>query len=188
MNCHRDKNVNPLVPVGKSYPLDLEDKDIENIKNTLQNLVSELGIKSGAMNVELVVDKNNKVFPIDVGPRAGGNMIPDLLGIIFNADVVEMAIKVAMGIDIETKPYVGKQYYATYNIHSSVNGFYKEIGSVIKLLNITKPIPIDEKTNNNLMDCFTLRKTDCFTSKPFYSSSQCQMITFYLLCVSLAGY
>ena len=61
-------------------------------------------------------------------------------------------------------------------------------GSVIKLLNITKPIPIDEKTNNNLMDCFTLRKTDCFTSKPFYSSSQCQMITFYLLCVSLAGY
>ena len=54
-------------------------------------------------------------------------MIPDLLGMIFDADVVEMAIKVAMGVDIETKPYVGKQFYATYNIHSSVNVFYKEI-------------------------------------------------------------
>ncbi len=40
-----------------------------------------LKIANGSMNVELVVDKSGRVWPIDIGPRAGGNMIPDLLGI-----------------------------------------------------------------------------------------------------------
>ena len=32
MNCHRDNSVNPLVPVGKSYPLQLETEDIQRVK------------------------------------------------------------------------------------------------------------------------------------------------------------
>lgn len=74
------------------------DKDDEDsVHTTLQNMVDKLGLKFGSVNVELVVDKNNRVWPIDVGPRAGGNMIPDLLGMIFGADVVEMAVLAAMG-------------------------------------------------------------------------------------------
>ncbi len=83
MNCHRDSRVNPLVPVGKSYPPLLKVTDLQAVKDTLQRLVTELGIKFGPMNVELIVDANNRVFPIDIGPRSGGNMIPDLLGMIF---------------------------------------------------------------------------------------------------------
>lgn len=67
------------------------------------NGFNKLGIRFGSVNVELVVDKNNKVWPIDIGPRAGGNMIPDLLGMIFGVDVVEMAVLVAMGEKIEEK-------------------------------------------------------------------------------------
>lgn len=128
MNCHRDSKVNTLVPVGKSYPLKLEEEDIIEVKKTLQRMVNKLGLKSGAINVELIVDKNNCVWPIDVGPRNGGNMIPDLLGMIFNIDIVEISIKAAMGINfsvsIEEK---NNLYYATYNVHSSKEGFFKEI-------------------------------------------------------------
>lgn len=97
MNCHRDSHVNPLVPVGKSYPPLLADEDLQAVKNTLQRLVTELGIRFGPMNVELIIDKKDRVFPIDIGPRSGGNMIPDLLGMIFDCDVVEMSIRAAMG-------------------------------------------------------------------------------------------
>ncbi len=97
MNCHRDRKVNPLVPSGKSYPPLLESKDFQTVKDTLQLLVKELGIKFGPMNVELVIDHDDHVFPIDIGPRSGGNMIPDLLGMIFDCDIVEMCIRAAMG-------------------------------------------------------------------------------------------
>lgn len=127
MNCHRDSRVNPLVPVGKSYPPTISDEYLNAIKNTLQTMIDKLKIKNGAMNVELVVDNRGRAFPIDVGPRNGGNMIPDLLGYIFNVDVVEMTIKAAMGeisaLDInEPKPY-----YATHNLHSAENGIYDYI-------------------------------------------------------------
>ena len=97
LNCHRDSAVNPLVPVGKSYPLMLDKTDEDEVKSTLQRIVDKLGLRFGSVNVELVVDKSNKVWPIDIGPRAGGNMIPDLLGMIFGTDVVEMAVLAAMG-------------------------------------------------------------------------------------------
>lgn len=127
LNCHRDNSVNPLVPVGKSYPLKLEKEDVFAVQQTLVKMVNELGLKFGSVNVELVVDKNNKVFPIDVGPRAGGNMIPDLLGMIFNVNIVEMAILTAMGEKINVDIHKGKNFFATHNLHSAQNGVYEDI-------------------------------------------------------------
>ena len=50
--------------------------------------------------MELIIDKEGRVFPIDIGPRSGGNMIPDLLSMIFRCDLVEMSIRVAMGQNV----------------------------------------------------------------------------------------
>lgn len=127
LNCHRDNSVNELVPTGKSYPLKLDQEDIENVKITLQKLVDKLQIRFGAMNVELIIDKKNKVWPVDIGPRNGGNMIPDLLGLIFNIDVVEMSIKTTMGEKIEKIVPIENYYYATYNLHSKKAGKFKDI-------------------------------------------------------------
>lgn len=127
MNCHRDSRVNQLVPVGKSYPTELSDEALETIKETLRAMTKKLDIKFGAMNVELVVDKNGKVWPIDVGPRNGGNMIPDLLGYIFGVDVVDMTIKAAMGEFENLKCGESIPYYATHNLHTDECGAFKEV-------------------------------------------------------------
>lgn len=127
LNCHRDNCVNPLVPVGKSYPLQLESEDVENVKATLSSMVEKLGIRNGSMNVELVVDKSNRVWPIDVGPRSGGNMIPDLLGDMFGVDIAEMSVEAAMGTPIKGEVHEPTGYYATHNLHSAKNGVYKVI-------------------------------------------------------------
>ncbi len=123
LNCHRDKGVNGLVPVGKSYPLALSDIDKNKVISTLNTLVDKLKIKNGAMNVELIIGKNGEAYLIDVGPRNGGNMIPDLLGYIFGVDVVEMTVRCAMGMechcDIQEEP---KRFMATHNLHTSENG------------------------------------------------------------------
>lgn len=127
MNCHRDSSVNPLVPVGKSYPPFLDPRDLRAVQDTLQRLVTELGIRFGPMNVELIVDRRDRVFPIDIGPRSGGNMIPDLLGMIFSCDVVEMSVRAAMGERIEAQEHGGQMFFATHNLHSDRNGVLKRI-------------------------------------------------------------
>lgn len=125
MNCHRDSRVNPLVPVGKSFPLLLSESDVKAIQYVLQKIVTDLKLKVGSVNVELVVDKEGRVWPIDIGPRAGGNMIPDLLGMIFNSDVVEMAVLAAMGEQIKSDGFIGKGFYATSNLHALHNGVFE---------------------------------------------------------------
>lgn len=127
LNCHRDMSVNSLVPVGKSYPLLIEKKDELEVQNTLQRLIDTLGIQFGSVNVELIIDKSGRVWPIDVGPRAGGNMIPDLLGLIFGVDVVEMAVLTSMGENIKNEVHKGTPFYATHNLHTSQTGLYKNI-------------------------------------------------------------
>ncbi len=127
MNCHRDNQVNPLVPVGKSYPLLLDEDDLQRTKETLQKMIDLLHIQAGELNVELIVDKNNKVWPIDIGPRSGGNMIPDLLGYIFSTDEVEMSVKVAMGMPIEQINSAPVPYYATYNLHAKRDGIFQGV-------------------------------------------------------------
>lgn len=127
MNCHRDSNVNPLVPVGKSFPPLLEDSCLQKVKCTLQRLVSALGIRFGPMNVELIVDNAQRVFPIDIGPRSGGNMIPDLLGMVFGCDVVEMSVRAAMGECLDLEPGEGTPYYATLNLHSDRDGIFERV-------------------------------------------------------------
>lgn len=127
LNCHRDQSVNSLVPVGKSFPLNLDELDVQKVQETLQQLVDKLHIENGAMNIEMVVDKTEHVYLIDVGPRNGGNMIPDLLGMIFDVDVVELAIKVAMGEKCYIEKVEGIPCYATYNVHVNRNGRFKEV-------------------------------------------------------------
>ncbi len=124
MNCHRDSAVNSLVPVGKSFPLMLEPQDELAVRKTLQQMVDRLGIRCGAMNVELVVDAQGRVWPIDVGPRNGGNMIPDLLGLIFGVDVVELTVRAAMGENVALSCGEGIPFYATHNLHSCENGIF----------------------------------------------------------------
>lgn len=127
MNCHRDSHVNPLVPIGKSYPLQLDNEDVKHVKYTLSSMIEKLGIRNGSMNVELVVDKSNRVCPIDVGPRSGGNMIPDILGDMFGVNIAEMSVESAMGTTIKGNIHEPNGFYATHNLHSNKNGTYKEI-------------------------------------------------------------
>lgn len=127
MNCFRDHSPNPLVPGGKIYPALLNDSDMEKAKSTLQNLVTKLHMQSGCMNVELMIDKNDKVYLIDIGPRAGGNMIPIQLSAIFGIDIVEMSILAAMGEKLNVTPQVMIPYCSHYVLHSEQDGIYHEI-------------------------------------------------------------
>ena len=127
MDCHRDSKVNPLVPVGKSYPCKLEKSTMKKVNDTIESILEKLSVKNGAVNVELIVDKNNEIWPIDFGPRNGGNMIPDLMSDIFSTDIVELSVLTAMGEVPQIKINEPDSCYATHNLHSEKSGKFKDV-------------------------------------------------------------
>lgn len=128
LNCHRSSKVNPLVPIGKSYPLLISENRINKIKEEIQRVVNILDIKFGGFNLEVMVDKQDRVFLIEMGPRNGGNMIPDLLHDIDDVNLVEATIENAMGNKYNFKSINKNEgYYATYNVHTNKNGKFDGI-------------------------------------------------------------
>ena len=128
LNCHRSTVVNPLVPIGKSYPLRLDEESIKKVKAELSRLLEALNITMGAFNIEAILDDKGNVYLIEVGPRNGGNMIPDLLQYITGIDVISATIQSAMGYPMVTEEVSNQDcYYATHNLHSSENGKFRHI-------------------------------------------------------------
>ena len=54
-------------------------------------------------------------------------MIPDLLGDMYGADIVEMSVKAAMGVPFCASFHEPDGCYATYNLHSDKNGRYVNV-------------------------------------------------------------
>ena len=128
LDCHRDTNVNPLVPVGKSWPASITTQQMSIIKQTEQRLMDLLKIKFGAFNVEMIFGKDNRLYLIENGPRNGGNMIPNLLQMATGFDMVEATVKCAMGdFDISLVENRERKFLATHNIHVDNSGILEKI-------------------------------------------------------------
>lgn len=128
LNCHRDPKVNTLVPVGKSYPLLISESRINKVKEEIQKVVDILDIKFGGFNLEVMIDEKERVFLIEMGPRNGGNMIPDLLKIINNVDLIGATVETAIGNNsLVLEAETNNGFYATHNIHTEKNGSFVDI-------------------------------------------------------------
>lgn len=127
MSCLRGNHGRGLVPIGKKKPSGLNTKQLVNVHKELQRLISELGIKFGEMNIEIILDKNDNVHFLEVGPRAGGNMIPIQLSDAFGCDLVKANVLAAMGKDPQLYENPKDGCFMTYVLHSYEDGRFKDI-------------------------------------------------------------
>ena len=126
MSSVRDKNTNPLIPAAYSYPISISEDRFNIVKAEVSRLVKATKVQNGAFNIEMVITKENKLYFLDAGPRNGGNMLPEYIGMISNSDMVEATILAAMGEankihGIELDGLSGG-YYGLYVIHSDKEG------------------------------------------------------------------
>lgn len=128
-NNHLDANsANPFVPVSASFPLNMSLRLQEKIHDEIQRLLTLLKMGTGAYNFDIKVDKNENIFLMEVGPRNGGNYIPQIIKYLTGFDMVEHTIKVAMGENCnQIKMIEPKGFYSYYSLHSLKSGILKEI-------------------------------------------------------------
>ena len=127
MACMRTDGGTGLIPIGKMKPAGLTDKQEEKIGLELQKLVDKLDIKSGEMNIELILDTDDNVHFLEVGPRAGGNMIPIQLSDAYGVDLIEANIKAAMGLPVNLELKENSDCYLTYVLHCDKDGIFEGV-------------------------------------------------------------
>ena len=134
MRCLREKGSAGLIPVGKVRPNGLSVKQTNEVHKELQRLVTALGVRFGEMNIEIILDKDDKAHFLELGPRAGGNMIPIQLSDIFGVDLVEANVRAAMGERPNLAITPSKDCFFTYVLHSYETGSFAgvEYDPVIK--------------------------------------------------------
>jgi biotin carboxylase len=94
---HRfDPGINGLVPIGGDFPFGEEDTR-RRLCRELQRLITAVGLQMGPMNLELRLGTNGEVYLMEVTPRNGGNLIPQLVTHATGFDMVKNAVDVALG-------------------------------------------------------------------------------------------
>lgn len=131
INSIRDKNTNPLLPAAYSYPLNIGAERIELVKKEISRLVNCSRVKSGAFNIEMVISNQNRLYFLDVGPRNGGNMLPEFIGSIKQQDLAKATVCAAMGDysmlqDLKLDGQEGG-YWGLSVLHSSKAGIFNGV-------------------------------------------------------------
>lgn len=128
-NDHFNANAqNPFVPISASFPYNMPIRIHKNIHAEIQRLFNLLDMKTGAYNFDVRIDQNENVFLMEIGPRNGGNFIPQVIRYATGVDLIEYTIKAAMGEDCSSiKMTEPEGYWSYYAVHSSKSGILKEI-------------------------------------------------------------
>ena len=129
-NEHFDEYCNPLVPIGESFPA-IHDKKLLNLaRMEIQRVLSLLGWRDGALNFDFMFDEDDRLYLLEIGPRNGGNLIPDVIRIATGVDIIRYTINAALGLDcseLHMKDPDG--YYSSYILHSNRSGILDHIDS-----------------------------------------------------------
>lgn len=129
MECLRDMQKSPLIPIGEKT-LQVTQVQKERIHSELQRIVTALDIRFGELNIEIILDKDDNVHFLELGPRAGGNMIPIQLSDAFGIDLVKANVQAAMGEkpDFLSHPVNALPgCYMHYVLHSYIAGTFEGI-------------------------------------------------------------
>ena len=120
------KGTREYVALGEFWPSLLTEEQKSKVDEELQRLITALGMKTCAYNIEVILDENDTVYVLELGPRNGGSYIPQLIKYATGVDLVDYTIWGALGMDCSSlKMEETKGVFSNYMIYSITSGKYK---------------------------------------------------------------
>lgn len=122
------KGTREYVALGEFWPSLLTSEQKQKIDDELQHLITELGMKTSAYNIEVILDKDDNPYILELGPRNGGSYIPQLIQYATGIDLIDYTIKGALGEfceGLKMTPTIG--VWSNYMILSKETGIFKEV-------------------------------------------------------------
>jgi biotin carboxylase len=125
---YSDNGIKEYVPLGECWPSVLDEETQNRVHDELQRLITCLGMKTGAYNIEVIIDENDDIYILELGARNGGSLIPQITQYATGVDMVEYTIKAALGEDCsDLKMAPAKGFWCNYMVHTKVTGKFKEV-------------------------------------------------------------
>lgn len=125
---HFDKLCNGLVPIGQTFPTSHEAHLQEVALKETQRLLSLLDIKTGALNFDFVFAEGGEFYFLELGPRNGGCLIPEVIRYSTGVDLIKATVDAALGLDCSlVKMTKCEGFWSSYMVHALNSGQFKEI-------------------------------------------------------------
>lgn len=124
---HRDMSVAPFVPVAHTFPSTMPENYRHEAQTLVQRILSALNFRQGPCNVEYIVDKKGRVFIMEIGPRNGGNLIPQALQEATGTDFTALTLRQAVGEEVEISSPDYKTNAATVVLHAHNDGILRGV-------------------------------------------------------------
>lgn len=127
-NEHFDKLCNPFVPIGESFPSIMSEYTLHQAHTETQRLLTLLKMKHGALNFDFHYNEKGDFSFLELGPRNGGNLIPEVIKYSTGVDLVKYTVDSSLGLDCSNLHQIDVQgYYSSYMLHSIKDGRVKKI-------------------------------------------------------------
>ena len=116
------------VALGEFWPSLLTAEQKKKVDDELQRLITALGMRTCAYNIEVILDENDTPYVLELGPRNGGSYIPQLIQYATGVDLVKYTILGALGEDCsDLQMAETKGIWSNYMIMSHIGGRFKRI-------------------------------------------------------------
>ena len=116
------------VALGEFWPSLLTKEQKEKVDGELQRLITALGMRTCAYNIEVILDENDTPYVLELGPRNGGSYIPQLIQYATGVDLVRYTILGALGEDCgDLRMAETRGVWSNYMIMSRRAGRFKRL-------------------------------------------------------------
>lgn len=88
-------------PIGHSVPYKEQDTLGSEVQKQVLLAVKALGMDNCPVNCDLM-EKDGKIYVIEITGRAGGNCLPEMVGIYYGIDYYEAIVRLAMDMQAES--------------------------------------------------------------------------------------
>lgn len=116
-----------LAPIGSIYPTQQTHSVIQAVHDEIQRLIDLVGFENGAINVEVRVDSEGRLFLMEIGPRSGGNYVPQLMQFGTGFDEVAAIVDQAMGKKPTINPVDQHRACMQLIVGSKSSGYFKRL-------------------------------------------------------------
>lgn len=123
---HYNKEVNPFVPFSTTWPSKKSNNEILTIHEELSRAVESSGFNNGAINIEVRINEKGEIYIMEIGPRSGGNFVPQAIKYSTGFDMVSAILDNCEGVPVRIPTNVRKPG-AYYVIHSNMDGVLYKI-------------------------------------------------------------
>lgn len=118
---HYNTAINPFVPYSTTWPASLNKAEMDKVNAELARAIQLSGFKQGAVNIEVRITNEDKIYIMEIGPRSGGNFVPQVTEYSTGFNMVKAILDSCEGQTIN--PKVEKNIPSAYFVlHSGKEG------------------------------------------------------------------